>query len=72
VTVLRSGTVEGTSIEEGWSAEARQKFFDECTRMGNANFSGAPAKRTTMAQTLLALLTLPRDVNVDLLEARGR
>jgi len=71
VTVLRSGAVEGTSIEDGWSAAARQEFFQECSRMGYAHFSGAPAMRTTMAQTLLALLTLPRDVSVDQLAARG-
>jgi len=72
VTVLRSGTVEGSSLDEGWSPQARQEFFDECSHMGNAHFSGEPAMRTTMAQALLALLMLPRDVNVDLLEARGR
>jgi NAD(P)-dependent dehydrogenase (short-subunit alcohol dehydrogenase family) len=72
VTVLRSGAVEGTNIEDGWSVDARREFFEECGRTGHAHFTGAPAMRATMAQTLLSFLTLPRDVNVDLLDARGR
>ena len=73
VTVLRSGTVAtGGNLSEEWPADRRDDFFVTASRMGNLQFSGAPATPETMACTLLAVLSLPRDVNVDLVEARGR
>lgn len=72
VTVLRSGAVEGSSLEKNWDPQTRDAFFAMCAKMGNSGFSGQPATRETMAQALTALLSLPRDVNVDLIEIRGR
>ena len=72
VTILRSGAVGGTSIEEGWDRQVREDFFRMCALSGASSFTGQPAQRSTMAQALVSLLTLPRDVNVDLIEIRGR
>lgn len=72
VTVLRSGAVEGSSLAEDWPSDLRDDFFQAAIRGGHAQFTGQPATRDSMAKTLLAILSLPRDVNLDLVEARGR
>ena len=73
VTVLRSGYVAtGGNLGEGWPADMAAQFFAEANKMGLTHFSGTPAEPEPMAQALLAVLCLPRDVNIDLIEARGR
>lgn len=72
VTVLRSGAVEGSNLEKDWDPDTRADFFEASSKMGNTAFSGQPATRTSMAQAMLSLLSLPRDANVDLIEIRGR
>ena len=73
VTVLRSGAVSsGSNLSEGWPQDRRDAFFADLMRFGHAHFTGTPAAPTSMAHALLAVLSLPRDVNVDLIEARAR
>lgn len=72
VTIVRSGSVEGSNLEKDWDPDTREAFFQACAVTGNSAFSGEPATRTTMAQAMLSLLCLPRDANTDLLEIRGR
>lgn len=71
VTVLRSGMIEGTSLEDDWDPAVRDEFFAACGAMGTAA-TGGPATRATMAQAVVSLLALPRDVNADFVEIRGR
>jgi len=73
VTILRSGSVDTNSaLRATWPEDRLQHFASEAARLGSMEFTGTPVSMATMAQTLLALLTLPRDVNIDLVEARGR
>ena len=73
VTVLRSGAVaSGGNLSEAWPADRKDDFMATAMKMGHVCFTGTPALPESMAQTLLAVLSLPRDVNVDLVEARGR
>lgn len=73
VTVLRSGAVaSGGNLSESWPADRRDDFFATAVKMGHVHFTGTPALPTSMAHTLVAILSLPRDVNVDIVEARGR
>jgi hypothetical protein len=44
----------------------------DALRSGCLAFSGQNASVESMAKTLLAVVTLPRDVNVDLIEPRAR
>jgi len=72
VTVLRSGAVDTGSISEGWTEEQTRSFMTEGLRSGCMAFSGARASAGSMAKALLAVMALPRDVNVDLIEPRAR
>lgn len=73
VTVLRSGAVaSGGNLSESWPEDRRDEFLAAAIKFGHAHFTGTPALPGSMAQTLRAILSLPRDVNLDLVEARGR
>jgi len=71
VTVLRSGSVSGGSGGAGWSADTSEAFYRKIIATGHAAMSGSPALPKSMAQALIATLTLPRDVSVDLIEVRA-
>lgn len=71
VSVLRSGSVSGGSGGAAWSDETRQKFFQKIVQTGHAAMSGSPATPQSMARGLVAILGLPRDVSVDLVELRA-
>lgn len=71
VSVLRSGSVSGGSGSDGWSAATRQQFMEKIVQTGHASMSGAPATPQSMAEALVAILALPRDVSVDLIELRA-
>ncbi|MEZ5708078.1 MAG: SDR family oxidoreductase [Blastomonas sp.] len=71
VAVLRSGAVSGSSGSQNWSPEIQQVFYETIVRTGHASFSGASATPESMAEALVALLTMPRDVNIDLMEVRA-
>lgn len=71
LTVLRSGSVAGGSGGDGWSDATRQAFYAKIVETGHAAMSGSPAQPGSMAQGLLAILTLPADVSIDLVELRA-
>lgn len=71
VSVLRSGTVAGGSGGDNWSKETIEKFYAKIVETGHANFSGEPASPESMAEALVATLSLPADVCVDLIELRA-
>ncbi|MEP6867083.1 MAG: SDR family NAD(P)-dependent oxidoreductase [Novosphingobium sp.] len=71
VSILRSGSVSGSSGGESWSDETRQAFFKKIVETGHASMSGAPVTPQSMAQALVAILALPLDVSVDLIELRA-
>ncbi|MDO7842255.1 SDR family oxidoreductase [Sphingomonas immobilis] len=71
VTVLRSGSVAGSTGGAHWDPEVVPRFFATIQRTGHAAFTGHSVEPETMARTLIAVLTLPADVSVDLIEARA-
>lgn len=71
VCVLRSGSVSGGSGGEGWSDETKQAFFRKIVATGHAAMSGSPATPQSMAKALVAAISLPRDISVDLIEVRA-
>lgn len=71
VSVLRSGSVSGGSGGESWSDETKHRFYSKIVETGHAAMSGSPATPQSMASALLAMVSLPRDVSVDLIELRA-
>lgn len=71
VTVLRSGSVRGGSGGASWSPEATEAFFKKIVATGHAAMSGEAASPESMAEALLAVVRLPRDIGVDLIEVRA-
>ncbi|AYJ85134.1 SDR family oxidoreductase (plasmid) [Sphingomonas paeninsulae] len=71
VSVLRSGSVAGGTGGAEWDPEVAQRFFETIKRTGHAAFTGDYTEPQTMAATLVAVLSLPADVNIDLIEARS-
>lgn len=71
VTTLRSGAVAGGSGGQDWDPVVREAFFATITRTGHAAFAGASADPASMAKALLNILTLPADINIDLVEVRA-
>lgn len=71
ISVLRSGSVSGGSGGEEWSDAAKAAFYQKIVQTGHAAMSGSPASPESMAEALLAILALPRDVSVDLVELRA-
>ena len=71
VTLLRSGSVSGSAGGRDWDPAVTTRFFETITRTGHAAFTGAMATPASMAKALVAILALPSDVNVDLIEVRA-
>jgi NADP-dependent 3-hydroxy acid dehydrogenase YdfG len=72
VTLLRSGRVRGGEMTRNWTDPAMQKAFMEMSaEWGNHKESGnTAAAPEAMADALVAVLTLPRELNADMLELR--
>ncbi len=71
VSILRSGSVSGGSGGASWEPESAQQFYKTIMRTGHAAMSGASASPESMAESLVALLSIPEDVSIDLMEARA-
>jgi NAD(P)-dependent dehydrogenase (short-subunit alcohol dehydrogenase family) len=71
VTVLRSGSVSGSSGAQAWDPQTTRNFFATIQRTGHAAFTGEAATPQSMAKALICVLSLPEDVNADFLELRA-
>lgn len=71
VGVLRSGSVSGGSGGASWSDETKAAFYAKILSTGHAAMSGSPATPESMARALVAMLALPRDISIDLIEVRA-
>jgi NADP-dependent 3-hydroxy acid dehydrogenase YdfG len=71
VTVLRSGSVKGGSGGKAWSQETVAAFYKKIVETGHAAMSGESATPESMAASLLAVIALPADIGVDLIEVRA-
>ncbi|WP_242124155.1 SDR family oxidoreductase [Sphingobium sp. Sx8-8] len=71
VTVLRSGFVGGSEMSRNWDEAEQAAFYEAAMSWGNFKETGVtPAAPEDMATALVELLTLPRELNVDLIELR--
>jgi len=68
VSVLRIGSMAGGTGGGGWDPEVRADFLAAMQASGGP--TGVPMSPAGLSQILLSLLSLPRDVNVDLVDAR--
>lgn len=71
VTILRSGSVKGGSGGKAWSQETVAAFYKKIVETGHAAMSGDSATPESMAEALLAVIGLPADIGVDLIEVRA-
>jgi len=71
VGILRSGAVAGSTGSVSWPKEDAEKFYKTIMATGHASFSGEAALPESMAEALVAVLALPRDVSVDIIELRS-
>lgn len=72
VTTVRLGRTEGSSLRAANSPEVVEDFVREMQAGGYIAQTGEAVSRATMAQMVISLLKLPRDVNIDLIHPRGR
>jgi NAD(P)-dependent dehydrogenase (short-subunit alcohol dehydrogenase family) len=71
VTLLRSGSISGSTGNKDWDPAVAEKFFATIVRTGHAAFTGDFATPESMAKAVISVLNLPSDVNVDFLEVRA-
>lgn len=71
VSVLRSGSVSGSTGNASWDADTTQAFYRKIVETGHAAMSGEPASPESMAKALLAIISLPPDVSANLVEVRA-
>lgn len=71
VTILRSGSVKGGSGGKAWSQDTMAAFYKKIVETGHASMSGESATPESMAAALLAVICLPADIGVDLIEVRA-
>lgn len=71
VSVLRIGGLDNGTIGGQWDQKRADEFAAACTAGGYFHFTGKLFSVNSVAETLLAILSLPRDVNLDIVEARG-
>ncbi|MDR7103712.1 SDR family oxidoreductase [Croceicoccus sp. BE223] len=70
VTTYRSGNVRGT-FSRGWSDEARTRARAAARDAGFYGQSGAQIEPEIPAETILNVITLAREAQIDLIELRG-
>jgi meso-butanediol dehydrogenase / (S,S)-butanediol dehydrogenase / diacetyl reductase len=71
VTVLRAGHVGESNISQHWSAETSAEWEKALKASGHHASTGAPVSPLTMADALINILLLPREVNVELMDIRS-
>jgi NAD(P)-dependent dehydrogenase (short-subunit alcohol dehydrogenase family) len=71
VTTLRCGNVAGTGITQGWGEAQAASFFAEMQSSGAAAETGPGGTPQSVARAVVDILSMPPDVNVDLMELRS-
>jgi NADP-dependent 3-hydroxy acid dehydrogenase YdfG len=72
VTAVRLGRTEGSSLRQANDESIVRDFIADMTTGGYLSQTGEAMERTSVAQLLIALLSLPPDINIDLVVPRGR
>lgn len=72
VTIIRSGLVAGGEMSRNWpDLDLKAAFVETCRIWGNLKETGStPAPPDAMADALIDLLTMRRELNVDMIELR--
>ncbi len=71
VTTLRCGNITGTGIAQGWSETQAASFLADMQSSGAAAETGAGGTSQSVARAVVDILSMPPDVNVDLMELRS-
>lgn len=72
VMVLRSGHVSGGNLGAAWRPELIGPFQAAIEASGHKAFAGDPIEPEVTAETIIRMLSLPREAAIDLLELRAR
>ena len=70
VSVFRSGRLAESGFKRGWPEERLARYRELVQSLGFYANSGEPISPALAAESIMALLTLPRSANVDLMELR--
>lgn len=70
VTVLRSSGIAESTMNRAWRPDRAQAFYKMTGETGHIAATGGFVTPETMALAVLGILALPREINIDLLEAR--
>jgi meso-butanediol dehydrogenase/(S,S)-butanediol dehydrogenase/diacetyl reductase len=70
VSVFRSGRLAESSFKRGWPEDRLARYRELVKSLGFYANSGTPISPALAAESIMALLTLPRSANVDLMELR--
>ncbi len=71
VSVLRVGSIAGTSFQDGWNEERTQRAFELARAEGRERFAGgAPIEPALLASWVVELATLPAHARVGLIDVR--
>ena len=70
VSVFRSGRLAESGFKRGWPEDRLARYRELVQSLGFYANSGEPISPALAAQSIMALLTLPRSANVDLMELR--
>ena len=70
VSVFRSGRLAESSFKRGWPEDRVARYRELVRSLGFYANSGEPIAPALAAESIMALLRLPRSANVDLMELR--
>ncbi len=71
VSVLRSGSMDDTGFQAGWSEQSKQRAFDLAAAAGRERFAGGdPVAPELLAQWVVEIASLPPGVRAGLVELR--
>jgi meso-butanediol dehydrogenase / (S,S)-butanediol dehydrogenase / diacetyl reductase len=70
VSVFRSGRLAESSFKRAWPEDRLARYRELVKSLGFYAHSGEPISPALAAESILALLRLPRSANVDLMELR--
>jgi meso-butanediol dehydrogenase / (S,S)-butanediol dehydrogenase / diacetyl reductase len=70
VSVFRSGRLAESSFKRGWPEERLARYREMVQSLGFYANSGEPIAPAVAAESIMALLRLPRSASVDLIELR--
>jgi NAD(P)-dependent dehydrogenase (short-subunit alcohol dehydrogenase family) len=71
LTILRSGSMEGTAFADHWPQAQREKFFELAASSGTLDETGTPMPIERVVQAVLFILTRPDDAAIHNMDLRS-